>query len=415
MLAGAAQPFRSRQSPDELSRRFNSTHDPSAEELGRSRPIGPVRIFRSRICPSACFGAPAGRRDEDFRGGVAIGDQVLDLEALRALRQLSGTAGADALDACDEVDAQCISWRSGADAWSTLRRAFCQKCCAADAPHASQLRGALVPQAAAEFAVPAQDRRLHRFLRFDLPRDRGGRCSVPTTRCCPTTSGCRSAITAAPPPSAFPDRSSARPWGQIKPSGAQGPCSRRRDGSTTSWKWDVHRNGQRAGQPGAIGDAERHVFGLCLLNDWSARDVQAWEYQPLGPFLAKNFATTISPWIVTLEALRRTGPHGLGPRRIRSRCLISSRAIAAVGRIDMQLEAYLETAQMRAAAAAPQRLSHSNFRHSYWSVSQLVAHHTVNGCNLEAGDLLGSGTQSGPTRGGGGLAARVERRAASSR
>jgi fumarylacetoacetase len=140
------------------------------------------------------------------------------------------------------------------------------------------------------------------------------------------------------------------------------------------------------------------VFGLCLLNDWSARDVQAWEYQPLGPFLAKNFATTISPWIVTLEALAPYRvPWTRAAQDPQPLPYLDSAQLRQSGAMDMQLEAYIETEAMRAAGKPMHRLSRSNFRHAYWTVAQLVAHHTVNGCNLEAGDLLGSGTQSGPT------------------
>jgi fumarylacetoacetase len=157
-------------------------------------------------------------------------------------------------------------------------------------------------------------------------------------------------------------------------------------------------SGNALGEAVPIGQAEQHVFGLCLLNDWSARDVQSWEYQPLGPFLSKSFATTISPWVVTLEALApfrlpwRRPPEDPQPLPY----LDGGDGLRQAGAIDLQLEAYLETAQMRSAAATPFRLSHSSLRHSYWSVSQMVAHHTVNGCNLMAGDLLGTGTQSGP-------------------
>jgi fumarylacetoacetase len=136
---------------------------------------------------------------------------------------------------------------------------------------------------------------------------------------------------------------------------------------------------------------------LCLLNDWSARDVQAWEYQPLGPFLSKSFASTISPWIVTLEAL---APYrcawtraGGDPQPLP---YLDSATLRETGAFDLQLEVLIQTSAMREAGQAPQRLSMSNFRDSYWSVSQLVAHHTVNGCNLRPGDFLGSGTQSGP-------------------
>jgi fumarylacetoacetase len=144
--------------------------------------------------------------------------------------------------------------------------------------------------------------------------------------------------------------------------------------------------------------AESHIFGLCLLNDWSARDLQAWEYQPLGPFLAKNFATTISPWVVSLQALapfRTSFTRPLGdPAPL---AYLDSEANRAAGAIDIRLEALLQTAAMEKRGDPPQQLSSTSFRHSYWTVAQLVSHHTVNGCNLVAGDLLGTGTQSGPS------------------
>jgi len=139
---------------------------------------------------------------------------------------------------------------------------------------------------------------------------------------------------------------------------------------------------------------------MCLLNDWSARDLQAWEYQPLGPFLSKNFATTLSPWIVTMEALapfrlpfqRPTGvPAPLA--------YLDSPDNRASGAIDIQLELKIQTSTMRSKGIRPQRLSQTSYRHAYWTAAQLVSHHTINGCNLQAGDLLGTGTQSGPTSG----------------
>jgi fumarylacetoacetase len=140
------------------------------------------------------------------------------------------------------------------------------------------------------------------------------------------------------------------------------------------------------------------VFGFVLLNDWSARDIQGWEYQPLGPFLAKNFASTISPWIVTREALapfRSPFRHPEGdPAPL---AYLDSSDNREAGAIDITLEAWLQTPAMRARGHAGDRLSSSNFRDAYWTIAQLVAHHTVNGCNLAPGDLLGSGTMSGPT------------------
>lgn len=151
------------------------------------------------------------------------------------------------------------------------------------------------------------------------------------------------------------------------------------------------------GEPIAIEDAEDHLFGIVLLNDWSARDIQAWEYQPLGPFLAKNFASTLSPWIVTMEALAPyrqafTRPEG-DPAPLP---YLDSTSNREQGAIDIALEAWVQTAAMRAAGHAAERLSRSNFTDAYWTAAQLVTHHTVNGCDLRAGDLLGTGTLSGP-------------------
>jgi len=156
--------------------------------------------------------------------------------------------------------------------------------------------------------------------------------------------------------------------------------------------------GNALGEPIDIHAAEDHIFGLCLLNDWSARDMQAWEYQPLGPFLAKNFATTVSPWIVTMEALTPyrcefTRPAG-DPQPLP---YLDSAENRQRGALNITLEVWLQTAKMRAAGDYSVRLSQSGAAESaYWTCAQLVTHHTVNGCNLQSGDLLGSGTLSGP-------------------
>jgi fumarylacetoacetase len=157
-------------------------------------------------------------------------------------------------------------------------------------------------------------------------------------------------------------------------------------------------SGNLPGIPISIADAETHIFGLCLLNDWSARDIQAWEYQPLGPFLAKNFATTISPWIVTLQALAPFRvPHARPEGSPSPLPYLNSRANGGAGALDIRLEALIQSAAMRERNEPAHRLSLTSYRHAYWTIAQLVAHHTINGCNLRAGDLLGTGTQSGPT------------------
>jgi fumarylacetoacetase len=151
-----------------------------------------------------------------------------------------------------------------------------------------------------------------------------------------------------------------------------------------------------------IDDAEQHVAGICLVNDWSARDIQAWETQPLGPFLGKNFATTVSPWVVTLAALspfRRPAASQADTEPSLSPYL-RSEANRVQGGLEIHIETCLRTARMREEGGDAEKISTSRFdRDSYWSVSQMIAHHTVNGCSLRGGDLLASGTLSGPTEG----------------
>jgi fumarylacetoacetase len=158
--------------------------------------------------------------------------------------------------------------------------------------------------------------------------------------------------------------------------------------------------GNEQGQPIKIAEAEDHIFGLCLVNDWSARDIQRWEYQPLGPFLSKSFATTISPWIVTMEALApfRTSVFARPADDPQPLAYLDSPENRACGGFDIKLEVLLATEQMRAQGHAPQRLSGSNTKDLYWTFAQMLTHHTSNGCNLRPGDLLASGTVSGPTK-----------------
>src|SRR5213593_3822163 len=181
-----------------------------------------------------------------------------------------------------------------------------------------------------------------------------------------------------------------RPQGQIKPPDASAPIF----GPTKSLDYELEMAfligpGNSLGEPVPIDRAIDHIFGFVLMNDWSARDIQAWEYQPLGPFLAKNFCTSISPWVVMLEALEpfrkplaRQDPEPLPYLRAKNDFTF-----------DIQLEAKLQTAKMK----SPHSITQTNFQNLYWSVSQQLAHHTVGGCNLQPGDLLASGTISGET------------------
>jgi fumarylacetoacetase len=158
--------------------------------------------------------------------------------------------------------------------------------------------------------------------------------------------------------------------------------------------------GNELGTPIPITEAEDHILGMCLVNDWSARDMQKWEYQPLGPFLAKSFATTVSPYIVTMEALApfRTPAYERPAGDPQPLPYLTSEANTSAGGVDLTLEVYLQSAQMRSKSMDPIRLSRGSFKDMYWTIAQMLTHHASNGCNLQPGDLMASGTVSGPTR-----------------
>src|SRR5690349_20025819 len=155
--------------------------------------------------------------------------------------------------------------------------------------------------------------------------------------------------------------------------------------------------GNEMGQPIPIGEAEDHIFGVCLVNDWSARDIQAWEYQPLGPFLAKNFATTVSPYVVTMEALApfRTKAFERGADDPQPLEYLSNAGNNNFGGLDINLEVYIQSEKMRNQNIEPHLLSRSNTKELYWTIGQTLTHHASNGCNLQTGDLMGTGTVSG--------------------
>lgn len=198
-------------------------------------------------------------------------------------------------------------------------------------------------------------------------------------------------------PSGVPLR---RPKGQRKAPEQDTPLF----GPTTRLDYEVELGvwigqGNQLGEPIAIADAGRHIAGCCLLNDWSARDFQAWEYQPLGPFLAKSFQSTISPWVITTEALapfriaQPARPDG-DPAPLP---YLLDAADQATGALGIKLSASIATAKMRREGHAPHRLSEGSASNMYWTAAQIVTHHASNGCNLNPGDLLGTGTISGPT------------------
>jgi len=372
---------------------LNATHDPAAKSWVASANGGDTD-FPVQNLPFAVF----RRRNagEDFRGGVAIGDQVVDLQALARYVAFTGAA-ARALAAAG-LPALNALMALGADAWRALRAALFDGLLE-NSSLQSSLIDCLVPQADVEYALPAAIGDYTDFYTSIHHATAVGRLFRPDDPLLPNFRWMPIAYHGRSSSIGVSEQAFHRPCGQSMAAEASAPvftASRRLD-----YELEVGifiGTGNAQGNPIPLRDAENHVFGLCLLNDWSARDLQAWEYRPLGPFLGKNFATTISPWIVTLEALAPYRlPFSRPPADPAPLAYLDGDALRAGGAFDMELAVDLQTAQMRAQGLAAQRLSRTNFRHCYWTVAQMVAHHTAGGCNLRPGDLFGSGTQSGPS------------------
>jgi fumarylacetoacetase len=373
---------------------LNETHDPQLRSWVDSA-NAPATDFPVQNLPLGVF---RGGAAEPWRGGVAIGDRIVDLAAVSRAGLLDGVAGAAAAAAADS--SLNAFMRLGAQASAALRLALSRALRAA-APHAQAWGRCLVPQAQAQLSLPARIGDYTDFYTSIHHATNVGKLFRPDHPLLPNYKWIPIGYHGRSSSIGISGQSFHRPLGQTRAPDAASPVlgpSRRMD-----YELEL---GIFVGAPNALGEAvaldaaEAHVCGLCLLNDWSARDLQAWEYQPLGPFLAKNFASTISPWIVTIEALapfRTTWTRDAAdPQPLP---YLESARNRASGAFDIQLEVLLQTARMRSAGTAPERLSLSNYRHAYWTVAQMLAHHTVNGCNLQAGDLIGSGTQSGPQAG----------------
>ncbi|MFA5549713.1 MAG: fumarylacetoacetase [Porticoccaceae bacterium] len=374
---------------------LNHTHDPSARSWLDSANAG-GGDFPIQNLPFGVFRRQG--TNEAFRGGVAIGDQVIDLAALSAAGALTGPAADAARAAAQPVLNDLLAM--GPAAWSALRHAlFDGLQTSAGGPVADALRASLVPQATVEHAVPTRIGDYTDFYTSIHHARNVGRVIRPDNPLTPNFQWL---------PIAYHGRASSvvvsgtpfhRPHGQAMAPGAQapvhGPC-RRLD-------YELEMGfyvgpGNALGRPIPIGEAERHIFGMCLLNDWSARDHQFWEMDPLGPFLGKNFCTTVSPWIVTMEALAPYRvPFAHPADEPQPLAYLDSPANRAQGGVDVRLEVRLQSAQHRARGHGGDRLSATSFRHQYWTIAQMLAQHTNNGCNLQPGDLLGTGTISGPT------------------
>ncbi|MGB3290076.1 MAG: fumarylacetoacetase [Burkholderiaceae bacterium] len=375
---------------------LNETHDPALQSWVESANVKD-NGFPIQNLPFGVFRPKGGT--QGFRPGVAIGGKVLDLAALADASPWAGAAG-EALAAC-KSDSLNGLMSLGQAHWSALRLELSRALRSGSAQQ-GLLEPLLTDVVDVEMGVPA---RIGDYTDFYISAHHAtsvGKQFRPDNPLLPNYKwvpigyhGRASSIGVSG--QAFP-----RPVGQTRPTQEGGtpvfgPCQR------LDYELELGifvGQGNIQGDRIDIGQAESHVFGLCILNDWSARDIQAWEYQPLGPFLSKNFASTISPWIVTLEALAPFRvPFERDAADPQPLPYLSSQENKAAGAFDIALEVLLTTQQSRAKQAPPATLSHSNFKEAYWNVAQLLVHHTVNGCNLQAGDMLGTGTLSGPGKG----------------
>ena len=373
---------------------LNETHAPelrswvhSANEAGGDFPI--------QNLPFASF-KRAGST-ETLRGGVAIGSQILDLSAAARTGVFQGDA-AQALQAAAQPTLNAFM-ALGKSAWSALRLAL-SRALREGATAQTALQSCLIPQSEAEYGLPAHIGDYTDFYTSIYHATNIGRLFRPDNPLMPNYQWVPIGYHGRASSIVVSGHSFARPCGQIKAPDAPAPVL------APSQRLDIELElgvligrGNALGSAIALDQAEEHVFGICLLNDWSARDIQAWEYQPLGPFLAKNFATTISPWVVTLEAL---APYRAALQRPaqdpQPLPYLDSATNRNHGALDIQLEVGLQTSQMRTQDPQAQaRICRTSYRHAYWTMAQMVTHHTVNGCNLQPGDLLGTGTLSGPT------------------
>jgi fumarylacetoacetase len=340
--------------------------------------------------------------DEPGRVGIAIGDMILDVTAAHDEGWFTGLA--------EQASAACAApvlnplMRLGAASRLELRRQVSTLLSADSQAYRSNRRlgdRILVARRDAGLLLPAAIGNYTDFYASVHHATNVGSMFRPDNPLLPNYKwlpvgyhGRASSIV----PSGTPVR---RPWGQTRPPDVESPSF----GPSRSLDYEMELGlfvgpGNPLGEPVPMGRAEEQIFGFCLVNDWSARDIQAWEYQPLGPFLAKNFATTISPWVVAPEALEpfRAPAFARPPGDPAPLPHLGSPRNAESGAVAVTVEVYLASARMRDQGVEAVRLSRGSAADLYWTPAQFIAHHTSNGCDLRPGDLLASGTISGPAR-----------------
>ncbi len=369
---------------------LNDTHDPKRRSW--------VAAANSADCDFPIQNLPFGvfvRAGSAGQGGVAIGDQIVDLSAAMAL--FSGNALLAATAAAGPTLNKLMAL---GNAPASALRARLSDLLREGGP--DDLRRiadrALVPMADVTMVLPAHTGAFTDFLTSSYHTERGGRVSRPDSPLPP----CFKYL-----PVAYNSRaSSLRASGAniVRPNGQwKHPDGQVRFGPSEALDFELEVGlfigpGNDVGAPVPMSQVQDRMFGYCLLNDWSARDIQAWE-SALGPFLSKSLSTSISPWVITGEALApfRAPAFPRAPDDPQPLPYLADAGDQASGHFDIVLEAFIRTPNMRAAGQPASRVTLTNFQHNYWTFAQMATHHMSNGCNLEPGDLLGSGTASGPT------------------
>ena len=373
---------------------INETHDPNLASWVEPA-NDPATDFPIQNLPFCVF-----KKDDDTpRIGVGIGDFLLDLNFAVELfdldSDLADQCKGSTIDALLELDVESRGQlRSGVSKFLSREN---QSITA----HKIILDELLFPQTEVEFLKPATIRNYTDFYCSIFHATNIGSMFRPDNPLLPNYKHI---------PIGYHGRASSvvisgtpvkRPSGQTNPNDAPNPIF----GKSNSLDYELEigafvAQGNTLGEPINIDDAERYLFGLCLVNDWSARDMQRWEYQPLGPFLAKSFATSISPFVVTMEALApfRVPAFQRDPTDPQPLPYLHSADNNNSGGINLNLEVFISSQKMREENLAPMKLSHSNAHDLYWTMTQMLTHHASNGCNMQAGDLIASGTISGATK-----------------
>ena len=376
----------------------DATHNPSLRSWVESANVARCD-FPIQNLPFGAF----RRRDsnERVRVGVAIGDSILDVSACLAANLLDGSdnAARDAALLCAEPTLNGLMQGGRAPA-RALRAAISALLSEHAAPGLQQTaRHALIAQSDAELFLPAQIGDYTDFYASVHHATNVGALFRPDSPLLPNYKWVPIGYHGRASSIVVSDTPIRRPKGQRMAPNATEPVFSPARSLDYELELGLFLSGENAlGDTIAIDTVESRMFGVCLLNDWSARDVQTWEYQPLGPFLAKNFGSTVSPWVVTLDALApfRAPLAARAEGDPKPLPYLTSAGDRSYGGFDINVEVWLRTAAMLAQNADAVQLSHANSLDLYWTFGQMLAHHASNGCNMRAGDLLGSGTISGP-------------------